>query len=179
MTSEEAPGLVVGQLAGVFGVKGWLKVKSFTQPQENILQYTPWRLRTPSGLKFVEVDAHQLRPQGLIVHLKGLDDRDEAAQIARYEIEVDVAKLPELQPGDYYWHQLIGLTVITSFTGQDQVLGEVADMLETGANDVLVVAPRAGSADRRERLIPYVPDVYVQSVDLSAREIRVWWDPEF
>jgi 16S rRNA processing protein RimM len=179
MTSEAASVLVVGQLAGVFGVKGWLKVKSFTEPEENILRYTPWRLRAPSGLKVVEVDDYLMRPQGLIVHLKGLDDRDLAAQIARLEIEVDKGELPELQPGDYYWHQLIGLTVTTDFLGTSQILGQVAELLETGANDVLVVTPNSCSIDGRERLVPYVPDVYVKSVDLAAREIRVWWDPEF
>jgi 16S rRNA processing protein RimM len=179
MTVEAPSALVVGQLSGVFGVKGWLKVKSFTQPEENILQYTPWRLRAPSGLQVVEVDDYQMRPQGLVVHFKGLDDRDEAALIARLEIEVDKSELPELQQGDYYWHQLMGLTVITDFLGRDQILGQLTDILETGANDVLVVAPGTGSIDQRERLVPYVPDVYVKSVDLTAREIRVWWDPEF
>lgn len=179
MTTETPSALVVGQLSGVFGVKGWLKVKSFTQPEENILHYKPWRLRTPSGLKLVEVDAYQMRPQGLVVHFKNLDDRDEAAQIARLQIEVDKSELPALQAGDYYWHQLMGLTVITGFAGHDQILGQVADILETGANDVLLVAPASDSLDQRERLVPYVPDVYVKAVDLAAREIRVWWDPEF
>lgn len=179
MTTGAPPVLVVGQLSGVFGVKGWLKVKSFTQPEENILRYAPWRLRMPTGLKIVEVDDYQMRPQGLVVHFKGLDDRDEAAQIARLEIEVDKSELPELHAGDYYWHQLMGLTVITDFLGCDQSLGQVKDILETGANDVLVVAPEADSVDQRERLVPYVPDLYVKSVDLTARVIRVWWDPEF
>src|SRR5688572_32968826 len=109
MTTGAPPSLIVGQLSGVFGIKGWLKVKSFTQPEENILRYTPWRLRMPAGRRMVEVDDYQIRPQGLVVHFKGLDDRDEAAQIARLEIEVDKSELPELQPGDYYWHQLMGL----------------------------------------------------------------------
>lgn len=179
MAAETATALVVGQLAGVFGVKGWLKVKSFTQPAENILEYTPWRLRAPGGLKVVEVDDYQLRPQGLVVHLKGIDDRDIAGQIARFEIEVDKSELPELQSGDYYWHQLIGLSVVSEFGGSDQVLGQVTELVETGANDVLVVGPVPGSIDGRERLIPYVPEIYVKSVDLAAREIRVLWDPEF
>ena len=179
MTAEAPSVLVVGQLSGVFGVKGWLKVKSFTQPEENILNYAPWRLRTPSGQKLVEVDDYQMRPQGLVVHFKGLDDRDEAAQIARLEIEVDKSELPELRSGDYYWHQLMGLAVVTDFLGSDQKLGQVKDVLETGANDVLVVAPEPDSIDQRERLVPYVPDLYVKSVDLATRVIRVWWDPEF
>jgi 16S rRNA processing protein RimM len=179
MTTQTPPVLVVGQLSGVFGVKGWLKVKSFTQPEENILSYTPWRLRMPSGQKVVEVDSYQMRPQGLVVHFKGLDDRNEAAQIARLEIEVDQSELPELQQGDYYWHQLMGLAVVTDFMGCDQKLGQVKEVLETGANDVLVVIPEADSIDQRERLVPYVPDLYVKSIDLTARVIRVWWDPEF
>ena len=79
MSDKSSVNLVVGQLAGVFGVKGWIKVRSFTQPEENILNYGPWRLRTSTGIRPVEVDAYNLRPQGLVVHFKGVDDRDVAA----------------------------------------------------------------------------------------------------
>lgn len=171
--------LVVGQLAGVFGVKGWVKVRSFTQPEQNILGYAPWRLRTPSGVQTVDIDEYNLRPQGLVVHFKGIDDRDVAALLGCAEIEVDKAELPELPAGEYYWHQLIGLNVVTEVEGEDCILGRIADMMETGANDVMVIRPDEGSFDDRERLVPYVPGVYVDRVDLATGEIRVNWDPEF
>ncbi|MBC6903863.1 ribosome maturation factor RimM [Saccharophagus sp. K07] len=178
MADVPSTSIVVGQLAGVFGVKGWVKVRSFTQPEKNILEYNPWRIKTATGIKTLEVDAYNLRPQGLVVHFKGIDDRDIAAQFGRAEIEVDAAELPELPAGDYYWHQLIGLKVITE-EGAPQILGVVSEMLETGANDVLVVRPSPDSIDARERLVPYVPDLYVRKVDLDARAIYVMWDPEF
>lgn len=179
MVDKSSVSLVVGQLAGVFGVKGWVKIRSFTQPEENILEYGPWRLKTSSGTKAVEVDAYNLRPQGLVVHFKGIDDRDVAALLGRAEIEVDRAELPELPAGEYYWHQLIGLKVISEAAGTQVLLGRVAEMMETGANDVMVVRPVEGSLDDRERLVPYVPELYVVGVDLLVGEIRVDWDPEF
>jgi 16S rRNA processing protein RimM len=179
MSDKSSVNLVVGQLAGVFGVKGWIKVRSFTQPEENILNYGPWRLRTSTGIRPVEVDAYNLRPQGLVVHFKGVDDRDVAALLGRAEIEVDRAELSELPDGEYYWYQLIGLKVIAKTADAELLLGSVSEMMETGANDVMVVRPIEGSLDDRERLIPYVPELYVVGVDLSTGEIRVDWDPEF
>lgn len=114
-----------------------------------------------------------------MVHFKGIDDRDDAALLGRAEIEVDKAELPELPDGEYYWHQLIGLKVIANAAGAELLLGRIADMMETGANDVMVVRPIEGSIDDRERLIPYVPEMYVVGVDLNTSEVRVDWDPEF
>ena len=88
-------------------------------------------------------------------------------------------QLPELAPGEYYWHQLQGLRVISDYEGNHFRLGVVERLLETGANDVLVVRGGSDSIDRRERLIPYVPGQYVKAVDLAAGEMRVEWDPEF
>ncbi|WP_053981328.1 ribosome maturation factor RimM [Marinagarivorans algicola] len=179
--------IAVGQLVGVFGIKGWLKVKSNTEPAENIINYKPWYLKTQHGLKEVEVDEYAFRPQGLMVHIKGYDDRDQAVALGKATIEVDKSLLPELDAQEFYWHQLIGLKVITVFGGdtseshaaQAQCLGSVKSLLETGANDVLVVEATPESIDDRERLLPYVPDEFVLAVDLEAGEIRVNWDPEF
>ena len=87
--------------------------------------------------------------------------------------------MSELPDGEYYWYQLIGLKVIAKTADAELLLGSVSEMMETGANDVMVVRPIEGSLDDRERLIPYVPELYVVGVDLSTGEIRVDWDPEF
>lgn len=174
--------LAVGQVVGVFGVKGWLKIKSFTQPEENLFQYRPWFLsREASGsqTQVVEVDDHQSRPQGFVAHLRGLDDRDAAELLVSQTIFVPSACLPELESGDYYWHQLVGLKVFSVFGGQRCCLGRISGFLETGANDVMVVVGDAEAVDRRERLVPYVPDQYVTRVDLATGEVLVDWDPEF
>lgn len=178
MQADQEP-IVVGTLAGAFGVKGWLKVRSFTQPEENILSYKPWYIRTAQGVQEVELDAFKKHTQGLVVHFKGLDDRDLAAGYGRAQILVNKSLLPPLAEGEYYWHQLIGLQVISVYGGSSLLLGRVAQMLETGANDVVVVHPCEGSIDDSERLVPYVPEQYVVKVDLHAGELHVDWDPDF
>jgi len=179
VTAKRSNLISVGRITGVFGVKGWVKVKSSTEPAEQILQYSPWWLKTRHGVKPVEIDDHQQHNTGLVVHIKGVDDRDEAAAYTLVDIAVERSQLPELDTGDYYWHQLIGLSVISEYQGAEYTLGVVDKLLETGANDVLVVKANDASMDDRERLVPYVPDVYVKAIDLEAGSIRVEWDPEF
>lgn len=171
--------IVVGKIVGVFGIKGWVKVKSWTDPAHKLTKYTPWWLKTCHGVKEFAVAECNYRPQGLVVHLKGLDDRDAAQALGSVEIAIEKQQLDALEEGDYYWHQLQGMTVLSVYDGQESRLGTVHRLLETGANDVLVVAPDQDSIDDRERMVPYVPDIYVQEVNLSERVIRVAWDPDF
>src|SRR5690606_3316751 len=111
----------------------------------------------------------------LVAKLKGLDDREEARLLAGFEICVPLDSLPDLADGEYYWYQLEGLKVIDH---HDQLLGVIDHLLETGANDVMVVKPCSGSLDDRERLLPYT-DQCVQSIDLDTGEMRVDWDADF
>jgi len=169
----------VGRIATVFGVKGWVKIISDTQPMENIFSYGALWLKTKHGVKAIEVDEYRPHGKGLVAHIKGLDDRDEAQALSRTTIAVERSQMPVLDTGDYYWHQLEGLKVVTEYNGQSSVLGRVAELMETGANDVLVVKADANSIDDTDRLIPYVPEQYVTGVDLAAGQITVDWDPEF
>ena len=169
----------VGRITAVFGVKGWVKVHSATEPADNIFSYNPWRLKTRHGVRTVEIDASKAHGTGFVVHIKGVDDRTQAEAYVRASIAVDKSQLAPLEDGDYYWHQLQGLRVVTEVEGHSVCLGCVNHLLETGANDVLVVQGGADSHDDRERLIPFVPGQFVQSVDLQAGIIRVDWDPEF
>ncbi|GAA5315332.1 MAG: ribosome maturation factor RimM [Candidatus Pelagadaptatus aseana] len=169
----------VGRITTVFGVKGWVKVHSDTQPRENICSYNPWWLKTRHGVKSVEIDDFKPHGDALVVHIKGIDDRDEAREICQVDVAVERQQMPDLEEGDYYWHQLQGLRVVTVFEGNDQDLGTVTRLLETGANDVLVVKGDANSIDQKERLIPYVPDQFVVKIDLEQQSITVDWDPEF
>ncbi len=179
-TSGSRSNLVtVGEIVGVFGIKGWVKVKSFTQPEANILDYAPWWLKTRHGVKPVEIDETMQRSQGLVVHIIGLDDRDEAAELRGVKIAMERDQLPALDEGEYYWDQLIGLSVISCYGAHDQHLGVVESLLETGANDVLVIKANDSSMDDRERLVPYLPDSVVQKVDLEQGVIVVDWDPDF
>jgi 16S rRNA processing protein RimM len=169
----------VGQVTGVFGVKGWIKIRSHTEPAANLFDYSPWWLKTAHGVKAFEVDEHRAHGKGFVAHIKDVDDRDLAAQYTNCVIAVDREQLPPLEEGEFYWHQLQDMTVVSRFEGGESRLGTVKKLIETGANDVLVVAPDADSIDERERLIPYVPDQFVTHIDRATSTIEVDWDPAF
>ncbi|WP_016856356.1 ribosome maturation factor RimM [Halomonas smyrnensis] len=170
--------VVLGKLTSPYGVKGWLRVYSYTSPMEGILDYDEWVLRHQGRL--VRYRLVQGRPQGkgLVARLEGVDGRDQAEALAGAEVLLPTAELPELDgDDDFYWYQLEGLRVVT----RDGVrLGRVDYLFETGANDVMVVKGRDGDAiDDRERLLPFLPDEVVQKVDLEAGVMTVDWDPDF
>lgn len=167
---------MIGRITSVFGVKGWLKVFSFTDPREGILNYRDWTLDLDGKRISATLEEGRRQGQGIVVRLKGINDRDVAHSYCGAEIRVPTAELPALPEGEYYWHQLEGLEV---FTVDDECLGAVHHLIETGSNDVLVVKSSAASIDQRERLIPYLPDQVVRDVDLASRRMVVDWDPEF
>lgn len=163
--------IVVGEISGVFGIKGWVKVYSFTEPRENILNYSPWILRKGSDLKTLEVLDGSLQGKAVVASLSGITDRDIAASLGGYEIVIDAGMLPEPEEGEYYWRDLIGLKVETE---QGVTLGLVDYLLETGANDVLIVKD-----GEKERLIPFLQGQFVKKIDLESGLMIVDWDPEF
>ena len=172
--------IAVGKVVSVYGIKGWVKVMSYTQPKESIFSYHPWHLASADGrLEPVEIDDGREQGIGLVVHIKGIDDREIARLYCQRDILVDRGQMPALEEGAYYWHQLVGLKVYSSFQGQQRLLGCIRQMMETGANDVMVVAPCEGSIDKRERLLPYLTGHYGLEVDLPAGRLTIDWDPEF
>ncbi|WP_417501018.1 ribosome maturation factor RimM [Marinobacter sp.] len=167
---------VIGRITSVFGVKGWLKVYSFTDPIEGILGYTNWVLDLDGKRIPVKLEEGRRQGKAIVVRLKGIGDRELARTYCGAEIKVPTAELPELPEGEFYWRQLQGLNV---FTVEGECLGRVDHLIETGSNDVLVVHATADSIDQRERLIPYLPDQVVREIDLEARKLVADWDPEF
>lgn len=172
--------VILGRVSGVFGIKGWVKVWSWTDPPEGILDYPCWQLRLPGGWEKHELRAGQRQGKGLVAQLAGCEDRDQALRFLQADIAVGRHELPALAEGEYYWRDLEGLRVLgRTPEGRSVLLGVVDHLLATGANDVLIVKPTEDSVDGRERLIPWVEDKVVTGVDLAARELRVDWDPDY
>lgn len=168
--------ITLGKLTSVFGIKGWVKVYSYTDPMENLLRYPQWQLRLQGKLTTIRQLEGRKHGKGLIAKLEGVDTPEAARLLAGAEILVGAEELPELPAGEYYWSQLLGLQVVNQ---HKQLLGRVHSLLETGANDVLVVRPCPGSLDQQERLLPWLLPEVILEVDLSAAQIRVDWDADF
>ncbi|MCS2610862.1 ribosome maturation factor RimM [Halomonas dongshanensis] len=173
---SNAAHVVLGKLTSPYGVKGWMKVYSFTSPMDSILDYPEWWVRQGDTLKRFPVVQGRRQGKGLVVQLDGVDDRDQAELLSQAEILLEKAELPALSDAEYYWHQLEGLAV---FTRQGAYLGRVEYLFETGANDVMVVRGDAEAIDRRERLLPFLPDDVIDEIDLETGRMVVDWDPEF
>ena len=169
--------IILGKVGAVYGIKGWLRIHSFTDEPDAILDYFPWSLKLGNNTRTVDITDWRKHNKGLIVKVRGTDDRDDAQAFVGSEIFTNESSLPALPQGDYYWRDLIGMAVVTT-KGYD--LGVVSDMLETGANDVLVVKANLNDGfGKKERLIPYLLDQVVESVSMENKQICVDWDPGF
>ncbi len=161
--------VVVGRVNGAFGVRGWLKISSFTRPPDKITEYAPWHLRNSGRSIEVEVVEARLQGKGLVVRLADVDDRDEAQRMRGMEIVVSRDKLPEPEVGHYYWTDIEGLLVRTT-AGEE--LGRVDHMLSAGAADVMVIE------GKRRLLVPFILKDTVVKVDLEAGCIEVNWSSD-
>ena len=161
--------VVMGRIAAPFGVLGWVKVQPFTEKIDGLLGFPVWHLGRGEQWREVKVLEADVHGKSLVAKLQGCNDRDAAAALKSLEIAVPREDLPEAAENEYYWADLIGLEVVNA---QGEVLGIVADVLETGANDVLVVE------GKRERLIPFIAQV-VLKVDLAVRRINVDWGADY
>jgi 16S rRNA processing protein RimM len=157
-------------------VRGWVKVYSSTGPIDNIFNYTPWQVCLEGQWLTVELKHGKRHGKGLIAQLTDCQDRDAALRYCGVNIAVSQLQLPPLDSDEYYWQQLIGLTVVTELGIN---LGLVDHLIATGANDVLVVKGQVNSIDLRQRLIPWLPKRVIISTDITLGFIKVNWDPEF
>lgn len=162
--------ILIGEIVAPFGVKGWVKVRTYTDPPENVLKYQPWVLESQGELKEIVPEEGRRQGPGVVVRLRAVDDRDAAEKLTGTLVTVSREVLPSVRSGTYYWADLVGLRVFT-VSGVD--LGRVSGLMETGANDVLIVK------GDRERLVPFVPGLYVTCVEIEAGRLEVDWDPDF
>ncbi len=165
LTEEKA--VILGRVTGLYGVKGWIKVHSYTEPREAILDYKDWLLLSDNDRQAVKLAEGKRHGRTVIARIDGVDDRDEAACYVDHEIGVPRETLPDTGRGEYYWADLEGLQVVHN---DGRALGKVAYLLATGANDVLVVQ------GDQEILVPFVQDEVIKDVDLAAGVISVDWE---
>ena len=163
--------LTVGRLHGAFGVRGEVKLESFTDPLRSIARYQPWILRDARGIERA-CEGVRVREggKGLIATMPGIEDKDAADALRGTEVLVPRSALPPPAEGEFYWVDLEGLRVV-NLDGAD--FGIVSHLFSTGANDVLV------AQGERERMIPFVLPDYIRSVDFEAGVVTVDWDADF
>lgn len=155
----------MGRVVAPYAVKGWLKLQTFTEYLDSLLDYPVWRLGRNGQWRDYRLLDGKVHGQHLLASLEGVDDRDAADALRGMDVAVLREEMPEADEDEYYWDELIGLEVGNI---QGEALGRVVGLLETGAHDVLQV--QGG----RMRLIPFV-EAYIQSVDVAAGRIVVDW----
>jgi 16S rRNA processing protein RimM len=159
----------MGRITAPYGVRGWVKIRPYTARPANLLAYPAWWIAEAEGWMPCRLAAGRVRGETVLARIEGCEDRDAASRLKGREVAVERAQLPPPPPGEYYWADLLGLEVVNV---QGQPLGRVAQILPTGANDVLVLEAE------RERLIPFIAQA-IREVDLAGGVIRVDWDADY
>lgn len=165
--------ILVGRVSGLFGVRGWVRLHSDTEPRENILSYSPLYLEREGQWQAVEVMGGRKQGKAVVAQLGECTDRDAAALLVGARIAIRQEQLRDTEDGEYYWRDLLGLKVITL---EKVELGLITRMMETGANDVIVVR---AEEDGQERLLPFIQGDVIKEIDLEQGRMTVDWDPEF
>lgn len=171
--SQQDSHIQLGTIQGVFGIKGWLKIFSYCRPKPQILDYPSWELRTSDQSTRYELQEGKPHGNGIIAKLKTIEDRTQAETLKGAEIWIEKSKLPDLDGAEFYWFQLEGLSVLNL---EGEKFGVVYKIMETGANDVLVVREENS---KNEILIPYVHEQVVKQVDLAEKTITVDWQKDY
>lgn len=163
--------ILLGYIHGLFGIKGWVKVFSYSRPRDQILTYKNWYLGA-NGERVFQLEQGRSHNESVLAKLVSVDNRDQAAALISQKIWVDEAELPALAADEYYWYQLVGLHVVDT-NGNE--LGKIIRLLETGANDVMVLLDGHGV----EHLVPYIMHQVIKEVNLVDHKMVVDWNVEF
>ena len=166
--------VVMGRIVAPYGVLGWLKVLPDTETLDSLFDYPTWWVGKDDQWREMQVQDAKIHNDVLVVKLEGIDDRDAAFACKGKQVAVPRESLPEPEENEYYWSDLIGVAVKNK---QGEDFGHVIDVLETGANDVLVVntGKERGNV---ERLLPFIDQVVLE-VDVNAKTMLVDWDADF
>ncbi len=169
--------VILGTIGSTYGIRGWIRVHSYTSNPKNIFNYQPWLVKQISQWQLIQLESWQQHRQSLIIKIKDLNERHTVSLFNNCKIIVDSDQLPLLKKHDYYWKDIIGCQV---FTTNGYNLGKVIEMIETGSNDVMVVkANIQDTFNIKERLVPFLYERIIKNVDLVHLVIEVDWNPVF
>ncbi len=182
--NNRAEHVVMGKITTAFGIQGWVRIYSYTDKPSDIFDYKPWLINSKRGWQQIKVLKWKNQSKGLVALLENCDDRDKALALRQVEIAVPAEAIQTQHEGEHLWRDLIGCRVINQ---QKQDLGLVTKMMETGANDVLVldideralVLKTSKGEALKERLVPYVPKEVILKVDVDNKLITVEWPGDF
>ncbi|KTD67746.1 MULTISPECIES: ribosome maturation factor RimM [Legionella] len=162
--------IVIARFGRPHGVKGFVTVHSFTEPRDNVLKYANWHAFINNKWQPMKLLRAEVQNKSIIVQIEGYPERESVAYLTNIEIAIQRGQLATLEPGEYYWHQLIGMKVINQ---QGEPFGNVTEIIPTGANDVLVVE------GNKRHLIPYLLGQFILDIDSKQQIITVDWDMDF
>ncbi|WP_419421132.1 ribosome maturation factor RimM [Legionella sp. D16C41] len=165
--------IIVGRFGRAHGIKGFISVNSYTEPRTNILNYQGWYAYINKNWQPVQLIDVEVTDKHILVKVEKFSERELAMSLTNCEIRVHKEQLPSLNPGEFYWHQLLGLEV---FSQQGEHFGKVVEILPTGSNDVLVVE---GEDKSKQVLIPYLLNQFIIDINLENQRIIVDWDTNF
>ncbi len=166
--------VIMGRILAPYGVLGWLKIHPDTEMLDGLLDYKTWWIGKDENWRELVVESAKIHNDVLVAKLQEIDGRDAAFACKGKQVAVPRALLPQPEENEYYWSDLIGLDVKNQ---QNVDFGKITDVLETGANDVIVVKSDKAHGDK-ERLIPFTAQA-ILDVDLDAKTMLVDWDAEF
>ena len=168
---EDDKKIYLGKITGVHGIKGWLKIQSFSSPPENILNYPSWIINNQGEEDFYSIEKGRKQNNKIVVKLETIDDRNTAESLINSKIQILRSDLPKLPNENYYWSDLVGLSVLNS---EEKVIGKIESLIETGANDVMVIITL-----KDERiLIPFVMHEIIKEVNVELSYIKIDWSIE-
>ncbi|NRB23521.1 ribosome maturation factor RimM [Shewanella sp.] len=176
MSSKQEP-VVLGKLGSSHGIKGWLKITTYTDSVEGIFDYSPWLIKEQGEWREVKVLQWRFQGKAVVASLEGVETRDQAQMLTNCEIAVTPQQIETLPEDEFYWRDLIGCEVVNT---KGYNMGKVQEIVETGSNDVLLVKANAKDGfGKAERMIPFVTEQFIIEVNLTEKQIIVDWDPDF
>ncbi|MDP2562690.1 ribosome maturation factor RimM [Psychrobium sp. 1_MG-2023] len=175
--SNQTDKVLLGCVGAPYGIKGWMKITTYTDLPESIFDYSSWLVESKGQWAEMKVAEWRRHGKGVVARFADVDDRDDAVRLTGCKIAVKPEQLAELDENDFYWRELIGMEV-KNIKGYH--FGHVDGLMETGSNDVLQVKANARDGfGKKERLIPLVDGQVIININRETRVIEVDWDPDF